>query len=78
MGAMYRLWLRFDLGSSFQLVLTSQSCEESQAGSLQREFSLIQYLQGMRKWEHCNRRHHTLRFQLFLTAFMKIEAQWGV
>ncbi len=40
--------------------------------------SVIQYLQGMRKWERCNRRHRTRRFQLFLTAFMKIEAQRGV
>lgn len=39
---------------------------------------VIQYLQGMRKWERCNRRHHTRCFQLFLTAFMKIEAQRGV
>lgn len=37
-GATFRLWLRFDLGSSFQWVLTSQSCEESRAGSLQRGF----------------------------------------
>lgn len=40
--------------------------------------SVIQYLQGTRKWERCNRRHRTRRFQLFLTAFMKIEAQRGV
>ena len=37
-GATFRLWLRFDLGSSFQWVLTSQSCEDSRAGSLQRGF----------------------------------------
>lgn len=37
-GATFRLWLRFDLGSSFQRVLTSQSCEESRDGSLQRGF----------------------------------------
>lgn len=37
-GATFRLRLRFDLGSSFQWVLTSQSCEESRAGSLQRGF----------------------------------------
>lgn len=38
-GATFRLWLRFDLGSSFQWVLTSQSCEESRPGSYSGGFS---------------------------------------
>lgn len=79
------IWNQSKTGSvhGFQMLVTiwfwlkfSASVDVSEfwgipSGQLTAGASVTQYLQGMRKWERCNRRHRTRRFQLFLTAFMK-------
>lgn len=77
-GAAIKLRLQFWSWLKFPVRVDISELWGIPSRQLTAGISVIQYLQGTWKWERCDRRRRTQRSQLFLTAFMEIEAQWGV